>query len=220
MMPLVGLTGACCAFPSWLHTERSALTRLRKAWASRRAVAGATDTVSSIATNAQCGVAGRLTRGVPLDRMGRGCTRPHATSYVVLRAGLRAVAHLSARLTSSFLRKYRARALITCAYAVLAVYCCGAGSQVDYECERDQHEEGERRRIVEECVVRRGFEAHQTFRSDVQETARLFVILQAVYVLLYVFFRVGPHSVRNQLETEVQRSRWNTNAPKAATALG
>lgn len=142
MMPLVGLTGACCAFPSWLHTERSALTRLRKAWASRRAVAGATDTVSSIATNAQCGVAGRLTRGVPLDRMGRGCTRPHATSYVVLRAGLRAVAHLSARLTSSFLREYRARALITCAYAVLAVYCCGAGSRADCECERDQREEG------------------------------------------------------------------------------
>lgn len=78
---------------------------------------------------------------------------------------------------------------------------------------------GDRRRIVEECVVRRGFEAHQTLRPDVQETARLFVILQAVYVLLYLF-RVGPHSVRNQLETEVQRSRWNTNVPKAATALG
>ena len=84
---------------------------------------------------------------------------------------------------------------------------------------RSACEEGERRRIVEECVVRRGFEAHQTLRSDVQETAPLVVILQAVYVLLYCF-RVGPHSVRNQLETEVQRSRWNADAPKAATALG
>jgi hypothetical protein len=108
---------------------------------------------------------------------------------------------------------------MTCTQVTLAVYCCGMGSRADCECGAIGIEEGERRRIVEDFVVRRGFEAHQTIRSSVQETARSFVILQAVLLLLYCV-RVGPHSVRNQLETEVQRSRWNANAPKAPIALG